>query len=218
MKSYIRTKIINGIEYTYEITKYYDSEKKTVRKKSKYLSKKIEGVVKKVREKRVKEVFFYGEFLPTLKILSDYRLDEFLLKNLRNKQAESVIAIILARLLKGLSLNHVEDWCEGTWLFYQNGALPLSSFSVSRLLSDIVEKRLHDKLACHLINKLRSKRAILYDITLVSSYNELIRLLEWGYNRDNTDLPQINLCVILDKEKGILLSYKIYSGSINDIV
>ena len=218
MKSFIRAKIINGIEYIYEVTPYYDTEKKIVRQKSKYLGKKIEGVVKKVREKKIKEVFSYGEFLPALKILSDYRLDEFLLKNLGKKQAESVIAISLARLLKSLSLNNIEDWYEGTYLFHQNGALPLSSASVSRLLADIGEKRLQDKLASHLIDKLKSKRTILYDITSVSSYSELIRLLEWGYNRDNLDLPQINLSVILDKEEGIPLSYEIYPGSINDVV
>jgi len=218
MKTFIRSKIINGIEYFYEITPYYDPEKKTVRQKSKYLGKKINGVIKKVREKKVNEVFSYGEFLPALKILSDYQLDEFLANTLGKEQADCVIAISLARLLRGLSLNHVEDWYEGTWLFHQNGELPLSSSSISRLLSDIGERRLQDKLASHLINKLKSKRTILYDITSVSSYSELIRLLEWGYNRDNLDLPQINLSVILDKQEGIPLSYEIYPCCTNDAV
>jgi transposase len=52
----------------------------------------------------------------------------------------------------------------------------------------------------------------------VSSYSELIRLLEWGYNRDGLDLPQVNLSVILDREEGIPLGYEIYPGSINDVV
>ncbi len=40
----------------------------------------------------------------------------------------------------------------------------------------------------HRYSQLKSKRTILYDITSVSSYSELIRLLEWGYNRDQNDL------------------------------
>ena len=103
-------------------------------------------------------------------------------------------------------------------MFHQNGGLHLSSSSVSRSLSDIGERRLQDKLASHLINRLKSKRTILYDITSVSSYSELIRLLEWGYNRDNLDLPQINLSVILDKQEGIPLSYEIYPCCTNDAV
>jgi hypothetical protein len=46
----------------------------------------------------------------------------------------------------------------------------------------------------------------------------LIRLLEWGYNSDNLDLPQINLSVILNKEGDIPLSYEIYPCSVNDVV
>jgi transposase len=218
MKSFTRTKIINGIEYVYEITPYYDPQTKKVRQKSKYIGKKIEGVVKKVREKKVSSVFSYGELLPALKIISDYKLDNFLEKILGKKQAASVIAISLARLIKGLSLNHVADWYESTWLYHQHGELPLSSSSVSRLLSFIGEQRLQDKLASHLIAQLKSKRTIFYDITSVSSYSELIRLLEWGYNRDGMDLPQVNLSIILDKEEGIPLSYEIYPGSINDVV
>jgi hypothetical protein len=45
----------------------------------------------------------------------------------------------------------------------------------------------------------------------------LIRLLEWGYNSDNLDLPQINLSVILNKEGDIPLSYEIYPCSVNDV-
>jgi hypothetical protein len=44
-------------------------------------------VIKKVREKKVNEVFSYGEFLPALKILSDYQLDEFLANNLGKERA-----------------------------------------------------------------------------------------------------------------------------------
>lgn len=218
MKSFKRTKIINGIEYVYEITPYYDAETKKVRQKSTYIGKDQDGTVKKVREKKVQDVFSFGEFLPVQKVISQYKLQQFLAKELGKKQAEAVIALSLGRLFKGLSLNNIADWYEGTWLYYQNRDLPLSSASISRLLSAIGEGRLQDKLASHLIRQLKSKRTILYDITSVSSYSELIRLLEWGYNRDHYDLPQINLSVILDKAEGIPLGYEIYPGSINDVV
>jgi transposase len=121
------------------------------------------------------------------------------------------MAICLARLLRGLSLQHVTTWYDGTWLYYRNRELPLSSSSISRLLSLIGEKRLQDKLITHLIRQLKSKRTILYDITSVSSYSELIRLLEWGYNRDQYDLPQVNLSMILDKAEGIGLLLENYA-------
>lgn len=218
MKSFNRTKIINGIEYVYEITPYYDPATKKVRQKSRYIGKDQDGKITKVREKKMTDVFSYGEFLPLMKIIKQYSIDKFLNKELSKVQAEQVIAISMGKLLRGLSLSNISDWYENTWLYYNSRDIPLSSSSISRLLSKIGESRLQDKLSAHLIRQLKSKRTILYDITSISSYSELIRLLEWGYNRDRYDLPQINLSVILDKQEGIPLGYEIYPGSINDVV
>lgn len=188
MKSFYRNKIINGIQYVYEITPYYDPVTKKVRQKSRYLGKDQDGKITKVREKKLRDVFSYGEFLPVEQIIRHYQLDKFLTKELGKVQMQVVFAICFARLFRGLSLQHVGTWYEGTWLYYRNRELPLSSSSISRLLSSIGEKRLQDKLITHLIRQLKSKRTILYDITSVSSYSELIRLLEWGYNKDQHDL------------------------------
>ncbi|HUS75333.1 MAG TPA: IS1634 family transposase, partial [Methanothrix sp.] len=49
MKSFTRIKNINGQEYLYEITPYYDKEKKQTRQKSKYLGKNVNGVPVKIR-------------------------------------------------------------------------------------------------------------------------------------------------------------------------
>lgn len=218
MKTFNRKKIINGIEYMYEITPYYDPDIKKVRQKSTYMGKCIDGKVKRVREKMVKDVFSYGEFLPIEKIISHYKIDKFLTKELGKTQAQCVLAMCTGRLLKGLSMCNIQDWYEGTWMYYRQRDLPLSSSSISRLLGKIGDSRLQDKLAGHLIKQLKSKRTILYDITSVSSYSDLIRLLEWGYNRDGLDLPQVNLSLILDKAEGIPLGYEIYPGSISDVV
>jgi transposase len=218
MKPFNRPKIIHGIEYMYEITPYYDPKTKKVRQKSRYIGKNQDGTIKKVREYKLKDVFSYGEFLPVQKIITQYKIDKFLTHELGKRQAETVIALCMGRLLRGLSLKNIGEWYEGTWLYYQTRELPLSSASISRLLSSLGESRIQDKLSSHMIRQLKSKRTILYDITSVSSYSELIRLLEWGYNRDHLDLPQINLSVIMDKIEGIPLGYEIYPGSINDVV
>jgi len=217
MKPFQRTKIINGIEYVYEITPYYDPETKRVRQKSRYVGKNQDGKIVKVREKKVKDVFSYGEFLPIEQIIRNYKLDKFLSKELGKTPSKVVLALCMGRLLKGLSLQHISDWYEGTWMYYLSRELPLSPASISRLLSSIGQGRLQDKLITHLIGQLKSKRTILYDITSVSSYSELMKLLEWGYNRDGYDLPQVNLSMILDKQEGIPLGYEIYPGSISDV-
>lgn len=49
MKPIIRIKKINGKEYWYEDSPYYDPEKKQIRQKSRYLGKNINGAPVKVR-------------------------------------------------------------------------------------------------------------------------------------------------------------------------
>jgi len=49
----------------------------------------------------------------------------------------------------------------------------------------------------------------MYDLTSFSSYSQLINLLEYKYNRDDIDFPQLNISMIVDKEKGIPVIYDI---------
>jgi transposase len=47
--------------------------------------------------------------------------------------------------------------------------------------------------------------------------NNLTSRIKYGYNRDWESLPQINLSLILDRDKGIPVMYEIFSGSISDV-
>ena len=58
---------------------------------------------------------------------------------------------------------------------------------------------------------------LLYDITSLSSSSKLLELLEYGYNRDSDGLPQVNVSLVMDKERGIPIRYDLYPGSIADI-
>src|SRR5512136_2710455 len=88
MQSFIRPKKINGQEYLYEITPYYDKEKKQIRQKSKYLGKNINWVPVKVRscEKIPKKALSHGEFIPLEKIAEDLMLEKLLSDVLPNKE------------------------------------------------------------------------------------------------------------------------------------
>jgi transposase len=61
------------------------------------------------------------------------------------------------------------------------------------------------------------KRTLIYNITNLSSHSSLMRLLEYGYNRDGLSLPHINLSLIMDKDLGMPVMYDIYPGIISDV-
>ncbi len=58
---------------------------------------------------------------------------------------------------------------------------------------------------------------IAFDITSISSYSKLIEAVEYGYNRDKEDLPQINLGMLFGQTSLLPVFYTIYQGSIRDV-
>ena len=141
MKSFTRIKKINGQEYLYEITPYYDKEKKQIRQKSKYLGKNVEGVPIRVRsqEKVPKKVLSHGEFVPLKKIIEDLELEKTLSEVLPAKKVWPVLTLAMNYAIRPRGLTHIQSWYEGTAMSEDHPDLPLSSQSLSRMLSRIGE-------------------------------------------------------------------------------
>jgi transposase len=219
MKSFTRIKKINGQEYIYEITPYYDREKKQIRQKSKYLGKNVNGVPVRVRsqDKMPKKVLSHGEFVPLQNITEDLKLDEILSSVLPEREVWPVLTLAMNYVTRPRALTHIQSWYEGTILSEIHPDLPLSSQSLSRLLSHIGEGSAHLEFSRRLIQEISACQTLIYDITSLSSYSQNINLLEYGYNRDGLDLPQINLSLIVDKDLGIPVMYDLYPGSIVDV-
>jgi transposase len=55
------------------------------------------------------------------------------------------------------------------------------------------------------------------DITSISSYSEFIGDVEWGYNRDNEQLPQVNVCMLFGEKSKLPIFQTTYSGSLTDV-
>jgi len=218
MKSFTRVKVIKGQEYLYEVTPYRDKENK-LRQKVKYLGKNVNGVPVKVRSQQQppKRVLSYGEFLPLQHITQELQLEQHLTKFFPSSQTWSLLTMAMSQVIRPRALSHINSWYEGTILSADHPDLPLSSQSISNLLTKIGETAVHHEFAHELIQATNPHRTMVYDITSLSSYSHLIHLLEYGYNRDNLDLPQINLAMMVDPAKGIPLMYDLYPGSIVDV-
>jgi transposase len=64
----------------------------------------------------------------------------------------------------------------------------------------------------------RSEREYLaLDITSISSWSSLIEDVEWGYNRDHENLPQINVCMLMGEHSRLPVFPTVYSGSLKDV-
>ena len=234
MKSTLRIKKINGIEYWYEDIPYYDKEKKQIRHKSKYVGRNINGKPVRVRDalnssaeispdetsspsSKPINAYNYGEFLPLQKIVDELKIEEYLGDLFNEKDRNMILAMALNRVIRPTAMYNLKAWYENSALSLQWPELPLKSQNISNLLAKVGDSDIPSMFMGKMFRSLGTQRTLMYDLTSFSSYSQMINLLEYGYNRDDEDLPQINLSMIVDKEKGIPVMYDIYPGSIVDI-
>jgi transposase len=108
---------------------------------------------------------------------------------------------------------YCEDWLASTEAFAVG---PMTSQRISELLAGITKEE-RDNFY-HSWCSFRSEMEYLaLDITSTSSYSELIDSVEWGYNRDGENLPQINICLLMGYQSRYPIYQSVYSGSLKDV-
>lgn len=128
-------------------------------------------------------------------------------------QWEELFNLVAYLIATGDPYSYCEDWLEQAEA-YPAGAL--SSQRISELLSGITAEERDDFYRQWCL--LRSEKEYLaLDITSASSYSELIGSVEWGYNRDEENLPQINICLLMGQESRYPIYQSVYAGSLTDV-
>jgi transposase len=108
---------------------------------------------------------------------------------------------------------HCEEWLART------EALPVGNMSsqrVSELLAAISPEEREIFYVAWSARR-REREYLALDITSISSYSELIEDIEWGYNRDHENLPQVNICMLMGEDSRLPIYQTVYSGSLKDV-
>jgi hypothetical protein len=110
-------------------------------------------------------------------------------------------------------LMYCQSWLEDT---ETQPVGDLSSQRISELLHAVSEE---DRIEFYRgWGHYRSEREyIALDITSISSWSSLIEEVEWGYNRDHEELPQINVCMLMGERSRLPVFPTVYSGSLKDV-
>ena len=233
MKPIRRIKKVDGREYWYEETPYYDPVSKQTRyKNSKYLGRNIDGkpvrvrdapkevqaqIRKNARTPAIRSTYDHGSVMLLTRVVQDLQLDQHLRTILSASDATMVTALAFNRILRPMAMKDVGTWYAGTSLALDSPPIILTGQRISELLDRIGTSTVPQQLMQRLLDENETKRTLIYDITSLSSHSALMNLLEYGCNRDGVTLPQINLSLIMDKDLGIPVMYDLYPGSITDV-
>ena len=126
---------------------------------------------------------------------------------------EEMFNLVAYLISTGDPFAYCEDWLTATEAYTVR---PMTSQRISELLASIThgERDEFYQTWC----TLRSEMEYLaLDITSTSSYSELIDSVEWGYNRDGENLPQINICLLMGYQSKYPIYQSVYAGSLKDV-
>jgi len=217
----IEQKIKNRI-YLYEVESFWNKEKKQARQKRKYLGPK-EKIYNKSDfkiKKTIKPKFSnftsksYGGIF-----LIDYLQKELGIRNLLKKQKiddYKEILTLAAFMIQESSASYLFPyWHEEHFL---KNIKKLNSQNLSEIYEYVGRnERARLNFLKDWGNHLNPTSGIYYDITSISSYSTNIESVEWGYNRDKEQLPQINMGFMHCSKSSLPLSYNVHPGSIVDV-
>jgi len=206
-------------KYIYEVTSYWDKEKKQSRQKRTYIGKKDETTgetITPLKSRKPKLCQDYGCTYLLDKIAERIKLKEALVRVFPNSYKE-ILGLAYYSICENKALYYYEEWKELNY-FEENNETTLNSKEISRFLKSInSDKHSIEEFFQEWINAQKHINTLFFDITSFSSYSNNIEFVEWGHNRDCEALPQINYGIIADEKTKLPLYYKIYPGSISDV-
>ena len=225
----------SGITYAYETTYYWDKEKKQSRAKRTCIGKvdPVTGEIVPTRGRAKKGEMKDAKALPIktgpksfseskhLYYGATYLLESFsdeigLTRDLKQcfpDTYKKLLSIAFYLILEDNNpLYRFERWHHTHKHPYgQDITSPRSSELFASITDDQVTQFL----------RLQAKRRVedeywAYDSSSISSYSETLNQVQWGKNKENDKLPQINLLLVFGEKSGLPFYYRKLAGNIPD--
>ena len=153
----------------------------------------------------------YGNTFALMRIAKEIGLAQTLEKCLPSKWS-NILAAAFYMLCEGNVMMYMEDWFDVT-------NVPFSCVIDDRRCSEMFASISHEERMNFFeewVKMRQEQEFIAYDVTSISTYSSGIDIAEWGYNRDEESLPQVNLGMYFGTTSQLPVYYTMYSGSIVD--
>lgn len=225
-----RTQTIKGTVYVYEDYPYWDSEKKQTRHKRVYIGKKDDD----------------GTFIPNKKYLARTQstalsepgvLDKpakrrfggvsFLLDQIASRTmiAEDLRAFFPKdyRIIESLAYYLVSESDAPMYRFNhwaRTHSHPYGQELSSQRISEVFARINYDGIMRFLARqrkRYQDSEHLVYDITSISSYSELLRQVRYGNNKSGEPLPQLNLALVFGQSSMMPVYYRTLPGNVTDV-
>ncbi|CAD7771330.1 hypothetical protein FHEFKHOI_01234 [Candidatus Methanoperedenaceae archaeon GB50] len=209
--SFIRYKKFGNKEYAYEVTSYWDPEKKKPRQKTKYLGvvvdKEKKIFKKKSRERKEKLILDFGD---------TYFLNQFInrVTFFENLKKEMFLPLIFYRLCYPSAMRYARMWYEGNIVrkFFD---VDISSQRISEFLEEIGDESIQREFFKEYIRQITPSEGIVIDTTALPNQINIPRS-SWGWHNEEIE-KQIKLLLVIDRSTSLPLFFRYIAGNIVDV-
>jgi len=232
-----KTRIRRGNRvYVYERENYRDEFGKVKHRNTRYLGVEvtIDGKTEIIPPKRRRRDFQvtnsvrYGDIAVLYTIFKEHglitQLDE-LVPRRGLPVGDVLVSLAINHIIDRKSLSKFSKWYDSTALadFTRIPGAKLNPANIGAVMDtvkDIGPEGMVD-VCIEIFKKIRrfetEPDTLLYDITSTYFYATTLPKARRGYNRDENNLPQINISLVVTENKGFPLFFRTYEGNIPDV-
>jgi len=148
-------------------------------------------------------------------ITSRYHIDTMLKKAFGEDDGKEILSLAWYLASEGDALVNSDTWLEH---FENPAGYVISSQDITRLLDRMDQDGIMTFYKYWLKGFEKVGDKALYDLTSISYNGQSLNMAEWGHNRDDEELPQVNYALICTRNAAMPLFAWPLNGSINDII
>ena len=127
------------------------------------------------------------------------------------EQWDQILLVAIYVICQGSVMSYVDDWLDSTKFDYPN----FNDVKCSQLMASLTFEQRQSFFQKWVAYRNEIEH-IAIDVTSISTSSNNIEIVEWGYNRDNEKIPQINYGMFVGIETKTPVYYTTYSGSVPD--
>ncbi|MGC8483897.1 MAG: transposase [Thermodesulfobium sp.] len=220
--SYIRYKTLGNKVYAYEVSSYWDKEKKMSRQKSKYLGLVVDkekgefvksSKVVKLEEKELivdfGDSYAIHEFIKTSDVLSSIQYSH-------PKLVDEIILLCIYKLSYPSAMTYLKSWYVGNYVSRLFPGIAVESQRISEYLKKIGnENNLRKFFTKYLQLSYQAKDTLLIDTTALPNQVHM-PITSWG-KVENQIEKTIRFLFVVDKRTGKPLYFRYLPGQIPDV-
>jgi len=229
-KFHTRTQTINGVVYVYEDHPYWNSEKQQTRHKRVYIGKKNSEGVFVPNASYLKRLSAggapssEGALAPVQRRFAgvSHLLDQISSLSMISADLQACFPkdhrAILSLAYYLVSESEAPMYRFGHWA--RSHTHPYDAELTSQRISEVFSRISYDGVMRFLAKqraRYGDKEHLVYDITSISSYSELLRQVRYGKNKSGEPLPQLNLALVFGQTSMMPVYYRTLPGNVTDV-